>query len=143
MERAVIHDTLVRHSLHAELTNKYDAAMLGTPDTIDVLTATSLLLSFSNLAVIDHLAAFTRLTKLQLDNNHITKIENLESLVNLTWLDLSFNQISRIEGLDKLTQLTDLALSHNCIESIDDSLSHLHSDSAVPHTVQQSTDRHR
>ena len=128
VERAVIHDTLVRQSLHADLTTKYDAGMVGTPDSIDVLTATSLLLSFKNLAAIDHLSAFTRLTKLQLDNNHISKIQGLDALVNLTWLDLSFNQISRIEGLDKLTQLTDLSLSHNCIESIDDaSLRHLHS----------------
>ena len=80
VERAVIHDALVRHSLHADLSTKYDAAMLGPPDTIDVLSATTLLLSFKNLVLIDHLSALTKLTKLQLDNNHITKIQNLDAL---------------------------------------------------------------
>ena len=94
--------------------------MVGQPDTIDVLAAKTLLLSFKNLVVIDHLSSFINLTKLQLDNNNITKIVNLDNLVNLTWLDLSFNQITRIEGIEKLTKLTDLSLSHNNIEVISD-----------------------
>ena len=127
VERAVIHDALIRRSLHADLASRYDAGQLGSAESIDVLSATSLLLSFQNLALIDHLSALTRLTKLQLDNNHITRIQGLDALVNLTWLDLSFNQISRVEGLDCLHQLTDLSLSHNHIDSIgDEQLAHLH-----------------
>ena len=126
---------MIRAALHKELCSQYEASTVPPPAQLDPLQAQTLVLSFSNLALIDHLSSFTSLTKLQLDNNHITAISGLDALVSLTWLDLSFNAIRRIDGLQSLTKLTDLALSHNQIERIT-GLSHLH------HTLQTLTLAH-
>ncbi len=119
VDRTVIHESLIRNSIHRELKYYFDPTRVPAEDQIDLNEVTSLVLSFRGIYSIENLGGFTRLTRLQLDNNQIERISGLSTLRSLTWLDLSFNSIDRITGLECLTELTDLSLHGNKISRLD------------------------
>ena len=80
----VIDEEMLQRAVAEQIPAEYPESVKR--DASDPAQIQSLRLDYRTILRIDHLSAFTKLTKLQLDNNMIEKIEHLDHLVHLEWL---------------------------------------------------------